>query len=102
MRRVTADLNARTMVGMDPGTGAPNRSTCVSRGTASPCPYIVVANHVVIPDRRRGVIIVFHNPNDPMHVTGHHHEFIVLQLHIRTNLRGFEPFFADNLTPGVQ
>ncbi|GIW92826.1 MAG: hypothetical protein KatS3mg110_0867 [Pirellulaceae bacterium] len=51
-----------------------------------PCPYDVI----------------IHNPNDAMHVVGHDHEFILVQSHIRADLRGLQPFFAHDFAPRVQ
>lgn len=57
------------------------------RGTAAPCPYDVV---------------IIHNPNDAMHVIGHDHEFIIVQSHMRADLRGLQPFLAHNFALRVQ
>ncbi|MGQ9827810.1 MAG: hypothetical protein ACUVSW_08085 [Roseiflexus sp.] len=42
------------------------------------------------------------NPNNPMDVIGHHHKFIIVQLDIRTQIGGFEPFLARNLPIFIQ
>jgi hypothetical protein len=44
------------------------------------------------------VIVIAHNPNDPIHVIRYHRAFVLGQP-IRTEGRGCEPFLADNVTP---
>lgn len=81
-RYVTADLRARTMVGIEPAVGFPNRSS--------------------VGARRRRAYNTIHNPYDSMHMIRHHHEFIFPQFHIRTQRGGLEPFLSHNPPQCVQ
>jgi hypothetical protein len=61
------------------------------RGAAPLRPYVIPT-----------IGIGIHDPNNPMHVIGHHHKFIGIQHHTRAHNGGMEPFVTHNLPVFIQ